>query len=249
MTRRLAAVVVVAFAVAGAAWLTAGRTDAATRLLPNLVALPARDLNIITTAEGERLLRFTTTSWNNGAGPLELRPGEVQIDIGVDEGRQRVVQRVYTSDGSFEDPELSVWMAYHPAHNHFHVDNYASYQLMPASGEGLPRNGTKTSFCIIDTDRVSAKLPGAPKRPVYSLCGTDRQGMSVGWGDSYGYHLDGQSIDITGLDDGDYVLSIHIDPQGHFLETSVTDNVSTVNIRITGSTVQILGAGGRGGRR
>ncbi|NIN68375.1 MAG: hypothetical protein GTO63_27445 [Anaerolineae bacterium] len=38
--------------------------------------------------------------------------------------------------------------------------------------------------------------------------------MSVGWGDTYGYRLEGQSLDITGLADGTYVLRIVIDLWG-----------------------------------
>jgi len=215
---------------------------AATPLLPNLTPLPARDLRI-TWEGGQRLLKFTTTSWNAGSGPLELRPGA--IDTGS--GKQQLIQRVYNNDSTYADSTIIAWMEWHPTHNHFHVSDYAIYTLQPvfASGQSA-RTGAKTTFCIIDTDRVNLKLPDAPKRAAYTTCGLDRQGMSVGWGDSYGYWLAGQSLAIEGLLDGDYVLKIEIDPKHHLLEAGTTDNISTVNLRITGDSVHVLDGSNRG---
>jgi hypothetical protein len=227
---------------------TASKTEGTetTLLFPNLIPLPARDLRI-TWESGERLLRFTTTSWNGGNGPLELRPGDV--DTGSNPPKQQLIQRVYNNDGTFTDVPIRTWMEWHPTHNHFHVDDYAVYTLQAASAPGNSLStGAKTTFCIIDTDRVNLKLPGAPKHAAYTACALDRQGMSVGWGDSYGYWLEGQSLPITGLPDGDYILRIEVDPKHHFLETNTTDNTSTVNLRITGDSVHILDGGGTRGR-
>ncbi len=213
-----------------------------TQLLPNLIPLPARDLRI-TWENGVRLLKFTTTSWNAGRGPLELRPGAV--DTGS--GKQQVIQRIYNDDGSFTDQAINTWMEWHPSHNHFHLNDYAIYTLQAASAPGQSLStGSKTTFCIIDTDRVNLKLPGAPKHAAYTGCGLDRQGMSVGWGDSYGYWLDGQSLPIGGLPDGDYVLQIEIDPKHHLLEATTADNISTLNFRITGDSIHGLDGGNRG---
>jgi hypothetical protein len=213
----------------------------ATELLPNLIPLPARDLRV-TWENGVRLLKFTTTSWNAGSGPLELRPGQVDSAQG-----QKLLQRIYNSDGTSADEPINTWMQWHPTHNHFHVNDYAIYTLQTASapGESL-RTGAKTTFCIIDTDRVNLKLPGAPKHAAYTACGLERQGMSVGWGDSYGYWLQGQSLPITGLPDGEYVLKIEIDPRRHFQETNPGDNISTLNLRISGDSVHVLNGGNRG---
>lgn len=214
--------------------------SAATPLLPDLRPLPARDVNIILSGS-QKLLRFTTTTTNEGAGALELRPGPV--DTGS--GKQQLLQRIYNNDGTFTEVALNTWMEWHAAHNHFHVNDYAVYSLQSAGAPGQSlTTGAKTTFCIIDTDRINTKLPGAPKRPVYTSCGTDRQGMSVGWGDSYGYTLAGQYLDITGLPDGDYILTIQVDPKGHFSESDASDNTSTVSIRITGNSVDVIGGGG-----
>ncbi|MEK7642427.1 MAG: lysyl oxidase family protein [Patescibacteria group bacterium] len=213
--------------------------------LPNLVALPASNIRIEET-NGTKLLRFSTTSWNNGRGPLELVAG----DVDQTNDKQRVFQRVYTSDGSYHD-EIAGDFRWHLDHNHFHLDDYARYTLQPVNAPGASDVvGSKTTFCVMDTTKINIKLPGAPKRSVYSTCGSSVQGMSVGWGDTYGYYLSGQELNITNLPDGDYDLKIEIDPNNKLLETENTvDNTSVINIRITGNSVSVIGSGpGRGNR-
>src|SRR5262245_60994601 len=64
---------------------------------PNLKALPASNISLVTdTTTGALLLRFATTSWNAGTAPLQLEAG--QVDTGS--GKQQVFQRVWLSDGS-----------------------------------------------------------------------------------------------------------------------------------------------------
>jgi hypothetical protein len=206
-------------------------------LRPNLRPFPALDLRLGTSlSTGGTEIRFSTRSWNKGVGPLELVAGEV-----VSSG-QNVYQRVYNSDGTYQDYFAGTFV-YHPAHNHFHFNDYALYSLQPmnASG-GSPKSGSKTTFCVMDTTKVDTSLPGAPPTAVYSTCGATIQGMSIGWGDTYGYNLEGQSIDITGNPTGDYCLSVQIDPKARLLETDETDNVasSLVHIDVERSTITVL---------
>jgi hypothetical protein len=216
--------------------LTTGVAFAATSKLPNLTPYPAQDVRIENRADGTRHLRFSTLSWNHGVGPLEIRAGAV--DTGS--GKQQVFQRIYQSDGSYTDV-FAGWFEYHPLHGHIHFENYALYTLQPLDANGgEARIGQKTTFCIMDTTRVDTKLPGASKKAVYKTCGNTVQGMSVGWGDKYGYQLEGQSIPITDLPDGDYALTIEVDPKGVITETNNADNVSVITIRLQGSTVTVL---------
>jgi Lysyl oxidase len=154
-----------------------------------------------------------TTSWNNGAGPLELRAGEIDT-VG---NRQNVYQRVYLSDG----------------------------QPFNAPG-GSQRTSSKTTFCVMDTTKINTSLPGAPGSAVYTTCGNTIQGMSVGWGDTYRYYLEGQSIDFTGNPSGDYKLIIEIDPKKRIIESNEEDNISCVLLRInvTNSSVIVLNSTG-----
>ena len=215
-------------------------------LTPDLIALDARQLRIETTG-GVSLLRFTTTSWNAGAGPFELFAEETAGAL-PDGTKVNAWQRVYLDGGGFVDQMLEgVMFEWHEGggHDHFHLSRYAYYELDSTSNPGVaPKTGEKTSFCILDTDRVNHRLPGAPKRAEYTQCGTSIQGMSVGWGDSYGYWLEGQSIDVTGLSDGQYTLAITIDPDGRFSELDASNNQSQVVISISGGTVSIVDGGG-----
>jgi hypothetical protein len=210
-----------------------------TDLTPNLVALPASDFSIFTDSAGSKV-RFSTTSWNNGAGPLELRAGA------AGQAGQDVYQRIYRSDGSYHD-SLAGTFVYHALHEHFHFEDYALYTLRPLNAPGASdRQSSKTTFCIVDTTPVNTSLPGSPPNAIYNTCNAIVQGMSVGWGDTYHSLLTGQNFDLTGSPDGDYEILIQIDPRQRIIESNESDNQSCWRVRIgstsTSRTVQSLGA-------
>jgi len=210
---------------------------AAVDLAPNLRAFPAEDLHLETTSTGRTLLRFATTSWNRGTGPLELIAGSVNKS----KKKQKVYQRVYAEDGSYRDL-LAGSFVWHQQHNHFHLEQYAHYILQPVGAPGASsRTSSKTTFCVMDTTPIDLSLPEAPQEPVYSTCESAVQGMSVGWGDTYPSGLAGQEIDVTDLPDGDYQLTIVVDPKNMLLESDETDNTGVVLIRLSGDTVHVLG--------
>uniref|UniRef100_UPI0039890D55 lysyl oxidase family protein n=1 Tax=Methyloglobulus sp. TaxID=2518622 RepID=UPI0039890D55 len=68
-----------------------------------------------------------------------------------------------------------------------------------------------------------------------------KQGMSVGWGDTYGYWLSGQEVDFTGNPDGTYRLFIEIDPYDRLYETNELDNESCVQLEISNLAVRNVG--------
>lgn len=196
----------------------------AQQLLPNLQVFPAHDIEIVENFGGLVELRFGTTTYNSGAGPLEVIAGEVS------QGQQFVYQRIYEPDGSYQD-SLAGRFVWHQGHSHFHVDDYARYTLQALKGKSK-RSSNKTSFCLIDTSLVASQLPGSPNNAVYTQCGNFFQGISVGWADVYGSNLPGQEIDLTRLKDGDYRLIIEVDPKNRLLETNEDDNESCVLLRI-----------------
>lgn len=221
--------------IAVTVFISDGRARATVELQPNLVPLTAHELQIQQNGK-KKYLSFSTTSWNNGTGPLEIRGGETDRQT----KRQKVYQRIYSDDGSYRDV-LAGAFVWHRAHSHIHFDDYAVYTLEALDSPGASnRQSTKTTFCIIDTDHIDASLTNSPTTAQYTSCGVGVQGMSVGWGDSYRYYLAGQSIDITKLADGEYNLKIEIDPRGRIIESNETDNISNLHIRITGSAVTIL---------
>jgi len=219
--------------------LTSVRVGTAQELTPNLVALPASEFAMSTNiATGVTRLVFAATSWNNGKGPMEIEAGATSI------AGQDVYQRVYNSDGSVTY-YLAGTYVYHPDHQHFHFENYALYTLKRVGAPGGSEQlSSKTSFCIMDTTKVNTTLPGAPRKAVYTSCGTTTQGMSVGWGDRYGPTLAGQSFDITNNPEGDYDLTILVDPENRLRETSESDNVSCVRLHLSAADriLQNLGA-------
>lgn len=238
----LAALALASIAVLAASF-HASTTHSASSQPPNLQAKPASELRI-SHEGGRKLLRFTTVGWNSGAGPLEMVPGPV--DTGTN--KQQVYQRIFDDAGGYSD-HLAGFMEWHASHNHFHFNDYAHYTLRPAAANGTPeRYGEKVTFCLMDTDRIDHRLPGAPKRAQYTTCSMSRQGISVGWGDAYRYYLDGQFIDVTGLPDGDYDLVITLDPKGRIIETDDGDNVSTTRLTIAGDTVSVAGGSPGNGR-
>ena len=204
--------------------------------LPNLTPFPASDLVVEPQIDGKIFLRFTTLSWNNGTGPLELIAG----NIDKVNGKQEVFQRIYSTPNSYRDV-LAGSFDWHDVHRHIHFNDYAIYTLQSISANGSSaRTAAKTTFCIVDTTPINTKIKGSPKRPFYTTCGLGMQGMSVGWGDQYGYYLDGQSLDITNLANGDYNLKIEVDPKNRITESNETDNTSTVVIRIIDGTVSLF---------
>jgi hypothetical protein len=220
----------------GATLLASRPVEAATgdQMLPNLKATPATGIAFGTGTD----LRFSTLSWNAGTGPLELRAGA--IDTGT--GKQDVWQRIYLEGGGSTD-RLAGTFVWHTSHNHFHFEDYAKYTLQPVNAPGASSlYGQKTTFCVMDTTAKDLTLPGAPRSSTYATCGNTFQGMSVGWGDMYGSSLTGQSIDMAGMPNGDYRLSIEVDPLNHLSEVTRTDNISCVLLRIsvTARTVTVL---------
>ncbi len=89
-----------------AAWTAAFAVSASAQvveLTPNLKPFPASDVDLVRNTAGGLDLRFTTTSWNNGAGPMELVGGEtttLEECQQQNDCRQNVYQRIFLSDGT-----------------------------------------------------------------------------------------------------------------------------------------------------
>lgn len=233
----------VALAAAAACLASGALAQTGVTMPPNLIPLPASNISLVTDGAGQTLLRLATTGWNAGTGPLELVAGEVVT--GSDPPKQKVYQRVYVNGGA---PVLSYAgsFTYHAGHNHIHFDDYATYSLQPVNAPGgSERLGTKTTFCVMDTTKINGSLPGAPSSAVYTTCGNQIQGISVGWGDTYGAHLAGQEIDFTDNADGVYRLRIELDPKKLIVESNENDNVSCVLLNIRKpSSLTVLDASG-----
>lgn len=166
-------------------------------------------------AAGERrLVRFTFTSPNLGAGDLRI-------------------------GAPSDHPE---WFTASTCHGHYHFASYAAYRLwtpdayarwvaLRAANLGRPASellaenpeltfasGFKLGFCAMDSFNL---VPGQARR---YHCGY--QGISAGWADRYDWTLDGQWVDVTGLPEGYYVLEAEVNPERLFEESAVDNNAA-----------------------
>ena len=240
----------------------AAPSSAATLLYPNLKTLAPRDLRLdrtdVDASEAtvtHNVLRFSNTVWDAGPGRLEMRG---LIDPKTQAGP--ATQRVYDDAGGFTDFGAGSFY-YHPAHQHYHYDNWGRYELWTKAGyeawlasgrtQGNPTVGGKTTSCMIDEEFIR-NVPNQPYPPAYGTegCFPDSQGrmlqgISPGWGDTYDYFRFEQWIDLgaTGsLADGQYVLRSVVDPTNKIYESpgkaDVTRESQEDNEAITAFSVQ-----------
>jgi len=222
---------------------TANYQSERTQLLPDLKPwvgpLPGGllDANIVV-AGGETRLRFSNTVINAGVGPLDVR-GVVD-----NSGVLPAYQRIYYSDGSYEDILVGEFVFEgHEGHDHFHFNNFAIYRLRAVTanlGVGdVVANSDKLSFCITDSDPYDLNLPNASPTAVYNC---EQQGISIGWGDLYDFDTFGQWIIIDNVPDGEYWLETEANPDSLLFETTYANNIERIRIRFNKAnrTVTIL---------
>jgi hypothetical protein len=208
---------------------------------PDLVAIAPDDLYFSTElmADGTQhvLLRFTSSVMNAGEGPLELagtaKPGNTatvrQVVYDAPEGGEAVERR-----------DLGVDLIYHPAHFHFHMEEFATFALFQIDGEGnevQTGTGGKQSSCVLDN---VADSPDVTVARTYQACELERQGLSVGWRDSYAASLPDQWVDLGDavLVDGDYVLRYTVDPQRQLAEQGrVSNNVAETRFTVVDGVI------------
>jgi hypothetical protein len=184
---------------------------------PDLQTLPPSDVGIeYDPTTGRRLLRFSNTIVNLGDGPLELIPTNNAATAKTD-----AYQRLYSHDDNGKwQVANTVYVGtfvLHPQHNHWHFEDFARYELRDAAPDGslgstVIASSDKVSFCLTDIGLFDSSLEHAGKETYIPCDATDPQGISVGWADVYAWDLYGQSLDITGLPEGDYWLVSTADP-------------------------------------
>jgi hypothetical protein len=165
-----------------------------------------------------------------------------------------VCQRIYNTAGGtrvHETTEIAKYAG--DGHNHWHVQNVASYELYSSTGSGpVLRRDSKVGFCFFDTNPYKLSLPGAPTSRQYaqSGCGIQsslfvKNGISVGWSDVYPSGFAFQWINITNLAAGEYLVKVSADPKKQFEELVEGNNCNWTRVRIpkSGSSVAVLGSG------
>ncbi len=247
--------VICALAIGALVGPPAAQGTHSTGLLPDLQMAPPTDFGIERKPRGGRWLRFETTVVNRGPGAFEVYGFDTGVDAdGTADGMYdyAVTQRIQggATDGGWADHLTAATMFYQgDGHNHWHVEGLQLWQLSFERTIDQPsdvlRTGKKIGFCFWD----NYQLPGAGENLYHpsttSACletesGTVPMGLSVGWGDTYPANIAFQYIDIGGLPNGDYWLTVTADPDGEFLEDNESNNVTQVKIRISRKGVTVL---------
>lgn len=201
-------------------------------LLPDIVVIRPREIFLRRTSSG-RALRFSTTFINQGQGPLEII-GHTEEELNITYAAQYVQQingpGIYRDIGTF---------TYHPAHRHWHIDQYVQYQLWSVKPNGeadqLLVTSNKQSFCIWDENSHDLTMEKAPKVRAYPFsCNQRTQGMSVGWSDTYRANVEGQEMNLADLSDGTYIFRSFVNPDRKILEGSYNNNENIIYLEIKG---------------
>lgn len=198
--------------------------------LPDLVIMPPRQL-YISRSGGKRNLRFSTEFINQGRGKFEI-VGKPDPNA---TGTMLAFQVITAGNGSEEEREIGR-IILHPGHDHWHLAEYVEIQLWSYDSAGnrlaLLSATEKMGFCIYDEKAHDPGLDGAPKAPQYKACAPDKQGLSIGWSDTYEATLEGQELDITSVPDGNYIIRQVLNPESRILEGDYKNNEVSVFIAV-----------------
>lgn len=217
-------------------------------LLPDLETLPPYDLRLIVQDEGRRkILRFSNSIWNRGPGILEMRGRRDLL-----RGTVAIRQVVFRPDGSFIEEDRGE-LQFHPEHRHWHWLEFSRYEIWSVTPLGLLGRlllaSGKVGYCLRDDERLLAAPLGPPlledeqvrNRPFYHGCDWERQGISVGWRDTYDYNTGGQSLELSALPDGLYALKSTVDPGNLLQELDKANNTAVVFFGIYGNRLVVFG--------
>jgi Lysyl oxidase len=200
--------------------------------LPDLDQAPPQGLSVV--ARGGRLLLVFGSAVDN------IGPGELVV-VGRRAGR---VMRTWQVVGGRRYP-LRVRLRYvrSETHEHWHFPGFERYELRRLDGTLVGRD-RKTGFCLRDAYETRA----LNRRPVWAgecrrghpEAQSVREGISVGFGDDYVPQKEGQSIEVTGLEPGRYVLVHRANPDRVLRERSYANNAASALIALNGQAVVLL---------
>jgi len=209
-------------------------------LLPDIVPLPPKDL--VLEKNGDNIfLRFSTTYFNKGKGPLEFIADKKTAGQRRDLERN-VFQRIYKNDGGFRD-RMSGTFLWHQEHLHYHFSDFVTYDLeaveVPEVSPDLSGIKQKSTFCIRDISKVKAKIENSKEKAKYLICGKEIQGISVGWGDTYFYNYPDQILNVVDLPSGTYKLTFHVNPKNIFDEENHDNNISSAVFKLDMDSLKV----------
>jgi len=206
---------------------------AAPALLPDLDQALPQGLSVVE-RRGRLLLVFGSAVDNIGPGELLVEGRRVGAAMRAWQvvGRRRYLLR------------LPLRYVRSETHEHWHLPGFERYELRRADDGRTVGRDRKTGFCLRDayethalnrkprwTGECARHRPGAI---------TVREGISVGFGDDYVPEKEGQSIDVTGVPAGRYVLVHRANPDRVLRERSYANNAASVLLELRGRRVELL---------
>ena len=117
---------------------------------------------------------------------------------------------------------------YSACHDHFHFEEYADYALKDEE-EAVVAVGHKQAFCLMDSEQHLTDDPSVREQARYNCA---FQGISRGWEDRYGSHLDCQWIDVTDVAPGPYRLDVVINGERVIEEMSYENNAASTAVEV-----------------
>ncbi len=254
--RKLLILLVVVAVPSVAMMMPATSLPAGSPHIPDMFTKVPFGVRLVASKNASRKLYFANTIGNIGNGPLELRAENNAVT-----GTTNAIQEIYTHAGKGTGNLQLVSSApigtfdFHPAHNHWHMGDFARYELRSINTDGttgpvVAMTG-KFSFCMIDTDTIDSTIAHFGMGLQHSCGQSARQGVKVGMGDTYSAFLPDQFVDITTIADGTYRLVSVADPNtadrpgGRLQETNDHNNAASVDVTITRTAVTIVPGSGR----
>jgi hypothetical protein len=155
------------------------------------------------------------------------------------------VQRIQRHDGEVSEREVGE-LALHPLHKHWHLQDFATFELWSFKPGGeldqLLATTGKITFCLLDHVRASPPPANVAPDPEFIECRWQVQGISEGWSETYTADLPGQELDITPIPDGPYAIRTTLDPENRLQELNEVNNTVTSYLELREGRVEVLGA-------
>jgi hypothetical protein len=208
-------------------------------LLPDLVQGVPTAVNLASASESDGThwyLGFKSSVWNSGDGPLLIHGHAPYLNGGVPYMvADQIVHRDSGPDSTYEGiGQLHYYEGGN--HNHWHFEPFDRYELIRPSDGASMAPDLKQGFCLGDRRNVApgnAAVFTQTCRPNEPDAATVDEGMTVGWADDYMPQVEGQKIEITGLEAGTYWLVHRVNGTRAIQETNYDNNASSAAIRIS----------------
>ncbi|MCE9668549.1 FG-GAP-like repeat-containing protein [Myxococcus stipitatus] len=117
-------------------------------------------------------------------------------------------------------------------HGHYHLTDFASYELRDAAGQ-LVLRGRKQGYYLADIQSYCSDA-----QEVNYLY--DPMGISAGWADIYTLDTPCQWVDITDTPDGTYTFQVSVDNRDIVDEGTVHPNTVSFAVKLEGDAVTVL---------